>query len=179
VNDSLSTKENLQHLIDRSGKWIDQAHRHRKLIKLILDMDSPMRETYGHQQGTAYNQFGDLERVMLRRGNHPSDKFWRRHLLPVLERYRDRDISKYFPGDSTFALPKLLRLLEKEGFRHATRDRIGWPCSAVSWMRLSPCRDGGSCGRGSVGPHWRSPSSASISPLHDGPALQAVRTREQ
>src|SRR5262245_19754307 len=39
-------------------------------------------------------------------------------------------------------------------------------------MRLSPCRDGGSCGRGSVGPHWRSPSSASISPSHDGPAYR-------
>ncbi len=28
---------------------------------------------------------------MLRRGNHPSAKFWRRVLLPVIERYRDRD----------------------------------------------------------------------------------------
>ena len=26
---TLSTKENLKHLIDLSGKWIDQAHRHR------------------------------------------------------------------------------------------------------------------------------------------------------
>jgi hypothetical protein len=58
---------------------------------------------------------------MLRRGNHPSAKFWRRVLLPVLERYRDRDIPKYFRGDSAFALPKLLRLLEKEGFRYAIR----------------------------------------------------------
>src|SRR3954467_9610589 len=46
-------------------------------------------------------------------------------------------------------------------------------------MRLRPCRDGGSCGRGSVGPHWRSPCSVSISSSHDGPALQAVRRREQ
>src|SRR6516225_5463269 len=67
------------------------------------------------------NQFGDLERVMLRRGNHPSAKFWRRVLLPVIERYRDRDIPKYFRGDSAFALPKLLRLLEKEGLRYAIR----------------------------------------------------------
>ena len=33
-----------------------------------------------------FNQLGDLERVMLRRGNHASAKFWRRVLLPVLER---------------------------------------------------------------------------------------------
>jgi hypothetical protein len=58
---------------------------------------------------------------MLRRGNHASAKFWRRVLLPVIERYRDRDIPKFFRGDSAFALPKLLRLLEKEGFRYAIR----------------------------------------------------------
>ena len=58
---------------------------------------------------------------MLRRGNHPSAKFWRRVLLPVIARYRGRDIPKYFRGDSAFALPKLLRLLESEGFRYAIR----------------------------------------------------------
>jgi SAM-dependent methyltransferase len=129
----LSSTENLKHLMDLSGKWIDQAHCHRKLTRLILDMDSSVSETYGHQQGNGYfactcyhplflfNQFGDLERVLLRRGNHPSAKFWRRVLLPAIERYRDRDIPKYFRGDSAFALPKLLRLLEKEGFRYAIR----------------------------------------------------------
>jgi hypothetical protein len=38
-----------------------------------------------------------------------------------MERYRDRDIPKYVRGDSAFALPKLLRLLEQEGFRYAIR----------------------------------------------------------
>src|SRR5262249_5835907 len=80
----LSTKENLKHLMDLPGQWIDQAHQHRKLTKLILDMDSSVSEIYGHQQGSAYNghfgctcyhplflfnQFGGLERVLLRRGN--------------------------------------------------------------------------------------------------------------
>jgi hypothetical protein len=134
--ETFGTKENLKHLMDLSGQWIDQIHHHRKLTKLILDMDSSVSETYGHQEGSAYNgyfactcyhplflfnQFGDLERVMLRRGNHPSAKFWRRVLLPVIERYRDQDLPKYFRGDSAFALPKLLRLLEKEGFRYAIR----------------------------------------------------------
>jgi len=31
---------------------------------------------------------------MLRRGNHSSAKFWRRVLLPVIQRYRGRDIPK-------------------------------------------------------------------------------------
>jgi hypothetical protein len=42
-------------------------------------------------------------------------------LLPVIERYRGHDIPKYFRGDSAFALPKLLRLLENEGFCYAIR----------------------------------------------------------
>jgi Transposase DDE domain group 1 len=133
---TLSTKENLEHLMDLPGTWIDNAHRQRTLTKLILDMDSSVSETYGHQQGSAYNgylectcyhplflfnQFGDLERVMLRRGNHASAKFWRRVLVPVIERYRDRDIPKFFRGDSAFALPKLFTLLEREKFRYAIR----------------------------------------------------------
>jgi hypothetical protein len=34
--------------------------------------------------------------------------FWRRVLLPVIERYRDRDVPKYFRGD---AAPKAACLL--------------------------------------------------------------------
>ncbi len=134
--ETLSTRENLKHLMDLSGQWIDQAHQHRQLTKLILDMDSSVSETYGHQEGSAsnghfgctcyhplflFNQFGDLERVLLRRGNHASAKFWRRVLLPVIARYRDRDIPKFFRGDAAFAGPKLLRLLEQEQFRYAIR----------------------------------------------------------
>jgi hypothetical protein len=66
---------------------------------------------------------GDLELVLLRRGNRGSAKYWRRLLLPVIERYRGLDIPKFFRNDATFAGPKLSRLLEREGFRYATRDR--------------------------------------------------------
>jgi hypothetical protein len=44
-------------------------------------------------------------------------------LLPVIERCWFFDIPRFFRGDAAFASPKLLRLLEREGFRHATRDR--------------------------------------------------------
>ena len=47
--DTLGTRENLQHLSDLLGRWIDRAHRHRTLTKLILDMDSSVSETYGQQ----------------------------------------------------------------------------------------------------------------------------------
>ncbi len=37
------------------------------------------------------------------------------------ERYRHLGIPKFFRGDAAFALPKLLRLLEDEGYRYAIR----------------------------------------------------------
>ena len=132
----LSTRSNLTALMDLSGEWIDNVHRCKPPKQLILDMDSSVSETYGKQEGTAYNghfectcyhplfvfnQFGDLERAMLRRGNHASAKFWRRVLLPVIERYRHLSIPKVFRGDAAFANPALYRLLEKEGYHYTTR----------------------------------------------------------
>ena len=132
----LSTKSNLTALMNLSGRWIDQVHERQPLKELILDLDSSVSEIYGRQQGAAYNghfectcyhplflfnQWGDLERVLLRRGNHASAKFWRRVLLPVIERYRHWDIPKFFRGDAAFANPALYRLLEEEGYRYAIR----------------------------------------------------------
>ena len=132
----LSTRNNLTALMDLSGEWIDKVHRRKPPKQLILDMDSSVSETYGKQEGTAYNgyfectcyhplfvfnQFGDLERAMLRRGNHASAKFWRRALLPVIERYHHLNISKFFRGDAAFANPALYRLLEQEGYHYAIR----------------------------------------------------------
>jgi hypothetical protein len=134
--ETLASETNLKRLMDLSGRWIDRTHRHRKHTRLVLDMDSSVSETYGHQQGSAYNghfgctcyhplfvfnQFGDLERVMLRRGNHHSAKFWRRVLLPVIARYRDLKVPKFFRGDAAFATPKLMKLLEAEGYSYAIR----------------------------------------------------------
>jgi len=132
----LSTKSNLTALINLSGRWIDTVHRRKPLQQLILDLDSSVSETYGRQQGTAYNghfectcyhplflfnQFGDLERVLLRRGNKASAKYWRRVLLPVIERYRHLNIPKFFRGDAAFAIPALYCVLEEEGYRYAIR----------------------------------------------------------
>ncbi|WP_298869183.1 IS1380 family transposase [uncultured Gimesia sp.] len=133
---TLSTNRNLTALMKLSGRWTDNVHRRRPLKELILDMDSSVSETYGRQQGTAYNghfeclcyhplflfnQFGDLERAMLRRGNKASAKYWRNVLLPVIEGYRHLSIPKFFRGDAAFALPKLMRLLEDEGYQYAIR----------------------------------------------------------
>ena len=134
--ETLSANRNLMALMDLSGEWIDKVHQRKPPKQLILDLDSSVSETYGRQEGTAYNghfecncyhplflfnQFGDLERAMLRRGNHASAKFWRRVLLPVIERYRHLDIPKFFRGDAAFANPALYRLLEEEGYRYVIR----------------------------------------------------------
>ena len=132
----LSSRENLTALMNLSGTWIESVQECAPLPKLVLDLDSSESETYGEQQGSAYNgyfectcyhplflfnKYGDLERAMLRRGNHNSAKFWRRVLLPVIERYRQRNIPKYFRGDAAFAIPALYSLLETEGFRYTIR----------------------------------------------------------
>ncbi len=132
----LSSRKNLTALMDLSGTWIDSVHECAPLDKLILDLDSSVSATHGEQQGSAYNgyfectcyhplflfnQYGDLERAMLRRGNHNSAKFWRRVLLPVIERYRNRDIPKYFRGDAAFAIPALYCVLEEQGFQYTIR----------------------------------------------------------
>lgn len=134
--ETLSTQGNLTALMQLSGRWIDRVQRRKPLKQLILDLDSSVSEIYGRQQGTAYNgyfeclcyhplflfnQFGDLEYAMLRRGNKASAKYWRRVLLPVIERYRHLNIPKFFRGDAAFADPALYCLLEKEGYRYAIR----------------------------------------------------------
>ncbi len=55
------------------------------------------------------------------RGNVHSSKYWRRVLLPVIDRYRDRPIPKYFRGDAAFAVPGLFRVLEAEDYGYAIR----------------------------------------------------------
>ena len=79
-------KDNRTALSLLSGKWIDRVRKARKLSRIVLDMDSSVSETYGRQEGTAYNghlgctcyhplfcfnQFGDLEGAMLRGGERP------------------------------------------------------------------------------------------------------------
>lgn len=85
----LTTKENRAALAQLSGKWIDRVMKARKLTRIVLDMDSSVSETYGRQEGSAYNghfgctcyhplfcfnQYGDLEGALLREGNVHSAK---------------------------------------------------------------------------------------------------------
>jgi hypothetical protein len=132
----MTVRKNRQALMDLPGMWIDRVRARRALDQLILDVDSSVSETYGRQEGSAYNghfectcyhpifcfnHLGDLERALLRNGNVASADEWRSVLEPVVARYRDLDIRKYFRGDAAFAIPELYVFLESECYLYAIR----------------------------------------------------------
>jgi len=99
-------------------------------------MDSSDSPTFGRQEGSAYNghfgytcyhplflfnQFGDLERTLLRNGNVYSSTDWRSVLEPVVERYQGQDLILYFRGDAAFADPGVYCFLEGEDYFYAIR----------------------------------------------------------
>ena len=145
----LARDANLVALADLSGRWIDRVHARRPPRGIVLDMDSSISPTYGDQEGTAYNghfactcyhplfvfnQFGDLERSALRPGNVHSADGWKDVLEPVVARYRERDLRRYFRADAAFANPEVYEFLEAEGYKYTIRlpanrvlqDRIGY-----------------------------------------------------
>jgi hypothetical protein len=132
----LATDENHAALTEVSGAWVDKVHDRRPPKMIILDMDGSVSPIHGEQEGSAYNghfgctcyhplflfnHFGDLERCALRPGNVHSADGWRDVLEPVVERYRERDLRRYFRGDAAFASPEIYEYLEAEGFLYAIR----------------------------------------------------------
>jgi hypothetical protein len=132
----LTQRSNPNALTEVSGKWIDTLRQRKPDDRIILDMDSSVSETHGHQEGSAYNgyfectcyhpafcfnQHGDLECALLRNGNVHSADDWRSVLEPVVARYRAMMIKKFFRGDSAFAIPELYAFLEVEHYLYAIR----------------------------------------------------------
>jgi hypothetical protein len=132
----LTQPKNLAVLTDLSGRWIDTVDQVKPIHEIILDLDSSVSETYGEQEGSAYNghfgctcyhplfcfnQFGDLERCLLRSGNVASADDWRWVLEPIVGRYRLLDIRRFFRGDAAFARPGVYEYLEAEYYLYAIR----------------------------------------------------------
>jgi len=147
--DVLTQAKNRSALLDLSGQWIDTVRRRKPIHQIILDLDSSVSETYGEQEGSAYNghfgctcyhplfcfnQFGDLERALLREGNVSSADDWRSVLEPIVGRYRDQDIRRFFRGDAAFARPELYEYLEAERYLYAIR----LPANAVLHREIEP-----------------------------------------
>mgnify|MGYP002526363675 CR=1 FL=1 len=68
-----------------------------------------------------FNQFGGLERALLREGNVHSADDWQSVLEPVVARYRDANIRRFFRGDAAFANPDIYTFLEEEDYLYAIR----------------------------------------------------------
>ncbi len=88
----LTQPDNLAKLAKLSGNWIDRLRGRQPMWELILDMDSSVSETYGEQEGTAYNghfaapattrcfastSLATRKGTLLREGNARSAKDWR------------------------------------------------------------------------------------------------------
>ena len=133
----LTQPGNLDALINQPGKWVDEVHQRKPIKDIILGTDSSDSPTFGRQEGSAYNghfgytcyhplfvfnQFGHMERALLRNGNVFSSDDWKSVLEPIIERYRYKDnITRYFRGDAAFADPDIYRLLETEKYFYAIR----------------------------------------------------------
>ena len=132
----LAAPANLSALSDLSGQWIDIVHGRRPPRGIVLDMDSSVSPTHGeqemsvwngHYQCTCYhplfvfNQFGDLERCILRPGNVHSADGWESVLKPVIVRYQGKVLRIYFRADAAFAMPGLYECLEAERVKYAIR----------------------------------------------------------
>lgn len=130
--------DNRTALSDLSGHWIDQFHARVPPKWIVLDMDSSVSPTQGAQEGTAwnghfgcmcyhplfvFNQFRHLERCALRPGNVHSADGWEGALKPVIARYADRHLMRFFRGDAAFAIPELYKTLEAESYFYAIRLR--------------------------------------------------------
>ena len=91
-------------------------------------------QTRGAQEGTAWNghfgcmchhplfvlnRFGHLERRSLRPGNVHSADGRENVLKPVLARYADRELMRFFRADAAFAVPDLYKTPEAEGCSYA------------------------------------------------------------
>jgi len=149
----LTQPENLSVLADLPGRWIDAVHDRQPPKSITLDMDSSESPVHGDQECAVwnghfqskclhplfvFNQFGDLERCVLRPGNVHSADGWEDVLKPVLARYsaksRPSVIRRRFRADAAFAIPALFDLLEAEGWDYAIRikgntklyEQIGW-----------------------------------------------------
>lgn len=149
----LTRPENLETLTDLPGRWIDAVHDRQPPKSITLDMDSSESPVHGDQEGAVwnghfqskclhplfvFNQYGDLERCVLRPGNVHSADSWEDVLKPVLARYaadtRPSITRRRFRADAAFAIPALFDLLEAEGWDYAIRikgnsklyDQIGW-----------------------------------------------------
>lgn len=132
----LPQKKNLDGLSEINGNWVQKAMEKTPHHRVILDMDSSESPVHGEQESSAYNghfrcncyhplfcfnQYGDCEGAMRRPGNVHSADRWKELLEPIVRRYKNKKVRKYFRGDAAFAKPEIYEYLEENGLLYAVR----------------------------------------------------------
>jgi hypothetical protein len=134
--DTLTQEHNLKGLASMNAQWVKSAMAHTPHRRVILDLDSSESPVHGHQEGAAYNghfgcvcfhplfcfnQFGDCEGAVLRRGDVHSANGWQEFIDPIVEGYLREPVRLLFRGDAAFAKPDLYDYLEARGISYAIR----------------------------------------------------------
>ncbi len=147
--DSLASQPTLSRFFNRMDEdtllqfdAIDKSLRNiiyaiRRPEHMLLDLDSTLFGTYGHQEGEGFNFHyqahgyhpllcydgltGDLLKAELRDGtlhcSNNADKF----VEPLFQECMERGIKAYLRGDSGFSSPKLYKTCEMNGCSYAIR----------------------------------------------------------
>ena len=145
----LTQDGNVEGLGRLNAKWVDGAMSRTPHRRVILDMDSSESPVHGEQEGASYNghfgsmcyhplfvfnQFGDCEGAMLRAGNVHSAHKWRQVLEPILSRYAETGLRRYFRADAAFAKPDIYEYLEERRVFYAIR----LPSNKVLQYEIAP-----------------------------------------
>jgi len=147
--EGLAEEANREGLAALNAAWVSTAMAHTKTQRLILDLDSSGSPVHGQQEGAMYNghygsvcyhplfcfnQYGDCEGAVLRRGNVSSAEGWRGLLEPIVARYAQSGLRQQFRGDAGFARPEIYEYLEEHEFLYAIRV----PANAVLERLIEP-----------------------------------------
>ena len=145
----LTQDSNVEGLGRVNAKWVDGAMSRTPHRRVILDMDSSGSRVHGEQEGASYNghfgstcyhplfvfnQFGDCEGAKLRAGNVHSAHRWRDVLDPILSRYGEMGLRRYFRADAAFAKPDIYEYLEERRVFYAIR----LPSNKVLQYEIAP-----------------------------------------
>ena len=145
----LTQDGNVEGLGRVNAEWVDRAMTHTAHRRVVLDMDSSESPVHGEQEGASYNghfgsmcyhplfvfnQFGDCEGAELRAGNVHSAHEWRQVLEPILSRYEEKGVRRYFRADAAFAKPDIYEYLEERRVFYAIR----LPSNKVLQYEIAP-----------------------------------------
>ncbi len=145
----LTQDGNVEGLDRLNAAWVDRAMSRKPHRRVILDMDSSESPVHGEQEGSSYNghfgstcyhplfvfnQFGDCEGAKLRAGNVHSAHEWSQVLEPILSRYAETGLRRYFRADAAFAKPDIYEYLEERRVFYAIR----LPSNKVLQYEIAP-----------------------------------------